>query len=117
MIRTLIFATACSSCLCTAAHGGTSDGRYTILGEGNTSCGSWTDQRAHGAWMNEAAWVLGYLTAVNKNDWHGGSNIAAGSDAEGIAAWMDQYCATHPLDNIVTATQHLVSELDARQRR
>jgi hypothetical protein len=27
-----------------------------------------------------------------------------GTDINGLFAWIDNYCATHPIDNIATAT-------------
>jgi hypothetical protein len=95
----------------------TNDGRFTILGEGTTSCGSWLQQRKSELWRNEAAWVLGYLTAFNKMVWKGGSNIAAGTDPAGIEAWLDTYCGAHPLETIEAATQALTTELLKRRGR
>lgn len=94
----------------------TSKGRFTILGEGNTSCGDWLQQRKSNLWMNEASWVLGYLSAINERVWKGGSNLAAGTDPAGIEAWVDSYCTTHPLDDIHRAASMLVPELMRRQR-
>jgi hypothetical protein len=34
-----------------------------------------------------------------------------GTDAEGIARWIDPYCEAHPLDNVETATDALALEL------
>jgi hypothetical protein len=93
-------------------------GRFTILGEGNTSCGSWLEQRKDAsAWKNEAAWVLGYLTAINEFVWKGGSNVAKGTDPSGMEVWMDAYCASHPLNNVKAGAQQLFHELVARQQR
>jgi hypothetical protein len=82
-----------------------------------TSCGSWLQQRKSELWRNEAAWVLGYLTAYNKMVWKGGSNIAAGTDPAGIEAWLDTYCRAHPLETIEAATQALTTELLKRRGR
>ena len=93
-------------------------GKYTVLGEGNTSCGSWLEQRKDSrAWKNEAAWMLGYLTAINRYVWRGGSNIMKDTDPEGIEKWMDLHCAANPLDNIKVSTDLLFNELAARQKR
>ena len=37
-----------------------------------------------------------------------------GIDNNGIFAWIDNYCAAHPLDSIATATIALVAELSKR---
>jgi hypothetical protein len=93
-------------------------GKCTNLGEGNTSCGSWLEQRRDPRqWKNEAAWVLGYLTAINQFVWHGGSNIIKGTDPSGVEAWLDAHCGANPLDNIHTSTQILYNELAQRQNR
>lgn len=91
-------------------------GRYTVLGEGNTSCGSWLEQRRDAElWRNESAWVLGYLTAVNRYVWHGGPNIMKDIAPEAIERWMDAHCSASPLDNIKDSTDLLMNELSARQ--
>lgn len=38
-------------------------------------------------------------------------------DAGAIDAWVDKYCADHPLDLIVDATDALALEFSARQKR
>jgi hypothetical protein len=59
-------------------------------------------------------WVVGYLTAYN--EWVApDGNISAGTDNDGIAAWMDNYCQAHPLDNVARAARALVVELKARK--
>ena len=59
----------------------------------------------------QTAWVQGFISAFN---YYGGAtapDIASGTDANGVFAWIDNYCAAHPLDTIATATIALVSEL------
>jgi hypothetical protein len=117
MTKALLVVALITSILARNCWAITSEGRFTILGEGTTSCGSWLQQRKSQLWLNEAAWVLGYLTAYNKLVWKGGSNIAAGTDADGIEAWIDTYCAAHPLDTINSAVEALTTELLRRRSR
>ena len=61
-------------------------------------------------------WVMGFLSAHN---WHnanagGPGDIASGTDLNGMLAWIDNYCAAHPLEKIVEATQALIVELSQR---
>ncbi len=62
----------------------------------------------------QTAWVNGFLSAFN---FYGTSkeDIANGIDANGVFAWIDNYCAAHPLDNITRATIALITELSKRQ--
>jgi hypothetical protein len=117
MVRTLLGIALITSILGGSCWAISSDGRFTILGEGSTSCGTWLQQRRSGHWLTLAAWVLGYLTAYNQMVWKGGSNIAAGTDTDGIEAWLDGYCIRHTLDNISTATEALTIELVQRRSR
>ena len=85
-----------------------SHGGYMVMGFGTKSCGAWTaDRQGNGdIQFVDEAWVLGYLTALNVVG-PGSDNIARNTDTDGIVAWVDNYCAAHPLDEIVTATRAL----------
>lgn len=90
---------------------------FTILGEGSMSCGEWTDRRRSeaGHVLPESAWVLGYVTAMARiESARTGRKIANGIEVRGVEHWMDNYCASHPLDNIASASEALVSEINAR---
>jgi hypothetical protein len=41
--------------------------------------------------------------------------VAEGTDINGVFAWIDTYCAAHPLDPIAKAAIALVVELSKRQ--
>jgi hypothetical protein len=63
----------------------------------------------------EAAWVLGFLTAVSQYNVTGSpKNIVHGLTGSGVDHWVDNYCAAHPLDNIDEAASALVGELSRR---
>jgi hypothetical protein len=81
---------------------------FMAYGPGSTSCGSWLDAaRRHDESKRHhlQTWVSGFLTAMSsirtlrETDWHG------------IAAWVDTYCAAHPLHLMTGAAQSLVNEL------
>jgi hypothetical protein len=95
----------------------------TVLGFGNKSCGSWIEARRanNGTANNFEGWVAGFLSGSNSII---ASNPALGidilekasaqSDAQGLWAWIDNYCQTHSLNSVATAADALGSELIRR---
>jgi hypothetical protein len=59
------------------------------------------------------SWIQGFITAYNF-DVPGPSDLTKGTDVDGLQAWMDNYCAQHPLANIADAAIALVDELSKR---
>ena len=94
------------------------DDRYYV-GVGVDSCGTWTKDRSkdeYGFLIN-AAWVQGYLSALNVWTVIGGKNdVLHDINANALVAWVDKYCQEHPLDTIVKAATELALELDRRSR-
>jgi len=91
---------------------------FTILGEGTMSCGEWTERRQseNHRVLPESAWVLGYVTAMARvESARTGRKIASGIEGKGVEHWIDNYCSTHPLDDIASASEALVSELISRR--
>jgi hypothetical protein len=105
-----------------------------VRGSGYQSCGTWTKAQEHrqvgadGAMSlgvndidlaMQISWVLGYLSAFNvyvhRYKESGSADIATGVDFNGLYVWIDNYCAAHPLDAIVTATDALITELSKRR--
>lgn len=80
------------------------------------SCATWTRYRA--ARENQAleGWVLGFVTGRNAFG-PGTGDLAPGVHAEGLTAWVDQYCAANPLESVSTASFKLVRELERRGRK
>jgi hypothetical protein len=85
--------------------------RYTAIGAGLDSCGTWTSDR-RSPWsadaMQEEQWVLGFLTAIgytgNTNPGaEGNQNPLKGMDANGVWAWIDNYCRVNPIERIEDA--------------
>jgi hypothetical protein len=90
--------------------------QFIIKGVGAHSCGRWVldrqagDYRAMGALAKEA-WVQGYITAYNEWAFQR-PDVTAGTDSDGVFAWIDNYCASHPLDTVAVAIRRLVISLD-----
>lgn len=89
----------------------TSDGRYVLLGD--ASCGEWMKLRRSSIQRDEVKrwqlhnWVIGYITAYNR--WvPGPKNIVGTTYVGGIYLWIDNYCGSHPLDDLSHALEALV---------
>lgn len=85
---------------------------FMTLGVGTKSCGAWTDAREydHHSENIYSAWIEGYITAFNEFKWPSG-DVSSGTDFDGIEAWMDNYCSSHPLDDLAAAAGGLVVDL------
>lgn len=79
----------------------------TQMGSGSLSCGAWLA----GSSNVPQLWLLGYLSRATYD--HPGDMLAP-VDADGLKAWVDNYCRAHPLDNLSTAANVLEHELAAR---
>lgn len=82
--------------------------------EPTPSCGAWTSARANPSNMVSAQyemWVLGLISGMNLK---GPSIQTMGPDSQALLVWIDQYCAAHPLDNLVTGAIQLHAELEHR---
>jgi hypothetical protein len=63
--------------------------------------------------VGQNQWVLAFISA--HNPYEGVTpDVMKGIDANGVFAWMDNFCAAHPLDQIATATMALITELSNR---
>jgi hypothetical protein len=70
---------------------------YVIMGAGIRTCGTWTAARRERRPMEYEAWILGYLSGIGSTHNLTGVNPLQGVDAEGVWAWIDNYCSAHPL--------------------
>ena len=100
---------------------------FMVTGAGYNSCGAWTKAQGHrppittGFYatfadldlVQQISWVQGFLTAFNYYASNSG-NVLNDVDNNGVFAWIDNYCAAHPLDSIGTATFALIAELSKR---
>jgi hypothetical protein len=48
-------------------------------------------------------WIVGYLSGVASATSQAGMDPLHGTDAEGVWAWIDNYCQAHPLDLMIDA--------------
>jgi hypothetical protein len=85
-------------------------GSNLVYGIGDTSCGAWTKQQADKNNTYYEWWLYGFMSGASR-----GTGLQK-TDSEGIAAWMNKYCAEHPLDTIVVGAYKLVVELTPRGR-
>jgi hypothetical protein len=88
-------------------------------GPGSHSCGSWTEDKAtetshHTNRFDDESWVMGFLSGYNAYAMTGDADIAQGVSARDIFKWLDNYCASHPLDLIGTGVDALIHELHQR---
>jgi hypothetical protein len=60
-------------------------------------------------------WLDGFVTAYNDYVAPNG-DITRGTDVDGMAAWLDTYCVTNPLDSLARASGKLIAELRAHPR-
>jgi hypothetical protein len=82
---------------------------FPAYGAGLQSCGTWTAERNDDFRRQRQSWVFGFVSAY---DFYcpAGSQIKP-ADNNAITAWVDSYCAAHPLDLIVYAAVKLVDEM------
>ena len=78
---------------------------YTAIGAGADSCGTWTANRSSPNGNERIAgdqWVLGFLSGIG---FMGDMTIDPlnGMDAQGVWAWIDNYCRANPIDEIADA--------------
>jgi hypothetical protein len=87
-------------------------GQFHYTGAGRGSCGTWTVDRRTQQAMPEEQWVLGFI--AGQADLSQGLSPSARLDplkrvdAEGVFAWMDNYCRDHPLNKIIDAIEDFV---------
>jgi hypothetical protein len=86
-----------------------------VIGAGGYSCGTWTAEKAIPIRrLENEAWLMGYFSAANRFVSTNG-NLTHGVDGTGLVAWMDNYCAAHPLNMIETGALNLYQELRRSQ--
>jgi hypothetical protein len=79
------------------------------VGAGLASCGTWiVDRRTPLRWATESAWVLGFLSGVGYMG--SGFDPLRGVNADGVNAWLDNYCQTHPLKDLADAAGSFIHE-------
>lgn len=81
-------------------------GQSSIIGLGVGSCGTWTTNRRTQGFvaLAEQQWVVGFLSGVGFLGYFNNIDPLRGVDADGVWAWIDNYCMAKPLDNIADAS-------------
>jgi hypothetical protein len=81
-------------------------------GAGFVSCGEWTKQKdAFAVHQLNVQWVLGFVSGAT---WVASADMKRAvkeTDAAGIEQYMTDYCAKHPLQQIVEGATALMREL------
>jgi hypothetical protein len=85
----------------------TSAEAFKIIGAGVDSCGTWMADRHHPRSpdaLQDEQWVLGFLSGVG---YEGGEGVDPLNDMEanGVWAWIDNYCQAYPIETITTAAK------------
>jgi hypothetical protein len=79
-----------------------------LYGVGERSCRVWVAERSD--WPNfvlNVSWVEGFVSGVGST----GVKMNRSDANPHMVAWIDQYCAAHPLDDLATASAALVQTL------
>lgn len=118
LIASILFAV---SMVPSSSRAANQNGTYTVAGPGTASCGRWTEGRRAMAspqrtvtddLIGEEMWVLGFITAYNEYVWTG-KNVSSETDSSGMFAWIDNYCAGHPTNDVADAAYNLIDFLEA----
>ena len=64
------------------------------------SCNSWSSSTGVEA-LEEQYWVFGFLTGIGAESAY--RNPLVGTDADGVIAWINNYCAKNPTDAVIQA--------------
>jgi hypothetical protein len=117
MRRTLAIVAAATALAGFAPATGGSDARtYRWMGSDTFNCGNWPKSADYTS-VEKAVmlnWVLGFLSRASGES--GRPDLLLNTDQQTVAAWLDTYCAAHPLDGVPTAAHVLQNELTARAR-
>jgi hypothetical protein len=89
-------------------------GRITVLGSGTISCGNWLELRRADQAGPVGNWTNGYLTGRQDGASMRLTDSQTG-DFAGRNAWIDQYCQSHPIDELLEASRALFQALRAKQ--
>lgn len=92
-----------------AASVADADSKYFVYGVGNESCGKWLASRTRPEdRLHQTSWLLGWVSAAGFYDVYG---TLKNTDVDAVAAWTDNYCHDHPLENLSVAAGVLVKTL------
>ena len=85
--------------------------RYAALYD----CTSWTRERQDKSGIGPESWMMGFLAAEAMEQLHTNQrDILSQHDVRALLAWVDNYCQSKPLDNLLIAALALTLELTNR---
>jgi hypothetical protein len=67
-----------------------------LIGLGVISCGKWTSSRRSHDDFAPKQWMLGFLSGIGFVHSNGDDPLD-NMDGEGVLAWIDNFCQTHPI--------------------
>lgn len=82
-----------------------------MIGGGVDSCGTWTFERQPPLRaLQDQQWVLGYLSAAGQisSAAGGGADPLKDMDAQGVWAWVDNYCKANPIKRVWEASMAFI---------
>ena len=108
IVRLAVFVCALSSAA--TVHAGN---EYVIFGAGSRPCGNWLQLRSQALPDSVIlqSWVLGYVTSINANLLSVSQDVSGGAAPDALYSWIDNYCASHPLDSVARATSARVDAM------
>jgi hypothetical protein len=80
-----------------------------VMGAGIESCGTWVSDRRipnSVSASQDAQWALGFLSGIGMMG-SGDADPLNDLDYNAVMVWLDNYCATHPLNKIADAIMAL----------
>jgi hypothetical protein len=78
-------------------------------GVGADSCEKWAAARYAGGWGLGEQWILGFVSGVSATGYVTHLAPLAETNAEGVLAWIDSYCQTHPAEPLAHAALEFVA--------
>jgi len=86
---------------------------YTVYATGTSTCRWWLEVRRtgpHAAYLELSTWMTGFVSGYG----YGSGQRLKVTSAPQMEASVDQYCQTHPLDDVADALQAFVQELHVK---
>jgi hypothetical protein len=94
--------------------------QFMVYDAGQRSCGFWLEVRAAREkpqdfrFVQFREWLSGFISAYNYNTHSGTIDVAAGTDREGMYAWLDDFCRNNPTSPFIGAAIKLIEHLQTR---
>src|SRR5690242_11686961 len=89
---------------------------FQPVGEAATTCGEFIAQPGNMQIMR-MEWVLGYISGRNREATSPSERLIGSSvqQSDTIIAWLRNYCQTHSLDMLISAADHLRTDLQRHE--